>query len=147
MVMLEISNFLHFVGLALGVGGVTVAMVISIRAEKDKELAPAVMKLMGSISKLIWLGLILLIISGVGVTMYVKWPLDKQMLIVKHVVVAWIVIIGIVIGKSAKKANQLAPRGDEKPSLEFLKVKKRMKAFSIINFILWYLVVLISVFV
>ena len=147
MVMLELSNFLHFVGLSLGVGGATIATIISMKADRDTELAQAIMKIMPSITKTIWVGLILLIISGIGVTIYIQWPLDYQMLIVKHVLVVWILIIGIILGVHSKKMKLLMPRPKEKPSSRFLKIKKRMKAFSIINLILWYLVTLISVFV
>ena len=52
---------------------------------------------MPSISKLIFSGLILLIISGVALPFFIQWPLNKEMLIIKHVLVVWVVIIGIVI--------------------------------------------------
>ena len=147
MVMLELSNFLHFVGLAFGLGGATIAVIISSKAEKDEDVNRAMIKIMPSISKLIGFGLILLIISGVGILLYVEWPLDRQILLVKHVLVAWIVIVGIIIGKSMKKMKMSAPKGKEKPSAEFLKAKKKLRAFSRLNLILWYLVTILSVFV
>lgn len=147
--MLDLSNFLHFVGLAFGLGGATIATIISVKAEKDKEIAGAVMKLMPPISKLIFIGLVLLIISGIALPFYISWPLNKGMLIVKHVLVVWIVIFGVLIGTSSRRIRKLvlAQGARQKPSSQFLKIKKRMKAFSIINLILWYLVTLLSVFV
>ena len=145
--MLELSNFLHFVGLSFGVGGATIAAVLSAKSNKDPEIAPVVMKIMPSIAKVIWIGLILLIISGIGITYSIKWPINKQILLVKHILVIWIVLIGIFLGKTSKKMSLSAPAGKEKPSQKFLKLKKQMKAFSIINLVLWYLVTLISVFV
>ncbi len=147
MVMLEISNFIHFVGLSFGVGGATIAAIISMKAERNPEITPAIMKIMPAISKVIWTGLMLLIISGFMVTAYVTWPIDKQMLLIKHVLVVWIVLIGIFLGKTSRKMGVHAPKGKDKPSPKFLKLKKQMKAFSMINLILWYLVVLISAFV
>ena len=147
MVALEIFNFLHFLGLAFGLGGATIASVISVKAEKDKDIGKAYMKIMPSISQLIMIGLGLLIISGIALPFFIEWPLNKQMLIVKHVLVAWIVIIGVIIGFKSKKIANLAPVLKEKLKPEFLKAKKQMKALSIINLILWYAVTLMSAFV
>jgi len=144
---LEIFNFVHFIGLAFGLGGATIATIISKKADKDKDVAVASMKIMPSVSKLIFIGLIFLIISGIALPFFISWPLDKNMLAVKHVLVFWIVVIGIVIGKNVKKINKFAPKKNEKPSEEFFRAKKRIKAFSIINLILWYGVTLLSAFV
>lgn len=147
MVFYEIFDFLHFIGLIFGVGGATIANIISRKAEKDKDVSKASVKIMPSISKLIWIGLLLLIISGIALPRFIEWPLDKNMLLVKHVLVAWIVIIGILIGSNMKKLKRFSPRGNEKPSLRFIQTRKRVKAYSTINLILWYLVTLLSVFV
>ena len=144
---LEVLNFLHFIGLAFGLGGATVMAIISAKAEKHQEVAIAMKQIGPSIVKLIWMGLIFLIISGIALPFYITWPLDKNMLLIKHVLVIWIVVIGFFLGFSSRKMNRLAPKEKEKPSLRFLKVKSQMRAFSIINLILWYLVTLLSVFV
>ena len=128
MVWLEIFNFMHFVGLAFGLGGATIAAIISSKAMKDKDIGKVAGKIMLPIVKLIWAGLILLIISGIALSLLVKWPLNKNLLIIKHVLVAWIVIIGIIIGRRMKN-------------------KKDIKGLSIINLILWYAVTLMSAFV
>ena len=36
--LLEIFNFIHFLGLAFGLGGATIAAVISSKAMKDKNI-------------------------------------------------------------------------------------------------------------
>ena len=119
---------MHFLGLAFGLGGATIAAVISSKAEKHKDVGKAIGKIMPSIAKLIWIGLVLLIISGIALPFFITWPLNKQLLIIKHVLVAWIVIIGIIIGKRMKH-------------------KQSIKGFSMINLILWYAVTLMSAFV
>ncbi len=144
MVMLEVFKVLHFLGIAFGLGGATLAAIISRKAEKDKDIGKAFMKIIPSISKLIWLGLILLIISGIGLIKYVKWPLDTQLLILKHALVLWIVIFGIIIGFKAKKMKKMA---ELKKQEEIAKAKKQMRIFSIINLILWYAVTILSAFV
>src|SRR3989338_3058782 len=146
MAWLEIFSILHFIGIAWGVGGATAAAVISAKSDKDPEISHAAMRIMPSISKLIWLGLILLIISGIGISALSQWPIDKNMLLVKHVLVALIVVAGIILGINAKKMHALAPKPKEKPSAKFLAAKKLLKAFSIINLILWYAVTIMSVF-
>lgn len=147
MALLEFFNFLHFIGLAWGLGGATCAAIISSKAEKNKELTNLSMKVMPAISKFIFMGLILLIISGIALPFFIGWPLDKNMLIVKHVLVAWIVIIGIFLGSKSKKMVKFSPKQNEKPSWQFIKTKKQVKAFSIINLVLWYVVTFLSVFV
>ena len=128
MVWLEIFNFMHFVGLAFGLGGATIASIISSKAAKDKEVAKVIGKIMSPIVKLIWLGMILLIVSGIALPFFITWPLNKNMLIIKHVLVAWMVIIGIIMGRRMKKG-------------------KNIKGLSKINLILWYVVTLMSAFV
>lgn len=147
MVWLELFNFLHFVGLAFGLGGATIATIISRKAEKDKDVGIASIKIMPSISKLIFAGLILLIVSGIAIPFFIKWSLNKEMLLIKHALVVLIVIFGIILGKSSKKISKLAPKGNEKPSQEFLKTKKRIKIISMTNLILWYAVTILSEFI
>ena len=126
--LLEIFNFLHFVGLAFGLGGATIAAVISSKAGKDKDIGKVAGKIMLPIIKLIWLGIIFLIVSGIALSLFIKWSINKQLLIIKHILVAWIVIIGVVIGIRSKK-------------------KKDIRGLSKINLILWYAVTLMSAFV
>ena len=146
-IWLNFFNFLHFIGLAFGLGGATIMTIISAKAEKQKEIAIAMRQIGPSIVKIIWIGLLLLIISGIALPFYIEWPLDKKMLLIKHVFVVWIIIVGFFLGFSSRKMNRLAPKEKEKPSLRFLKVKGQMKVLGIINMILWYLVTLLSVFV
>ena len=127
MVWLELFRVLHVIGLAFGLGGATIAAVISAKAAKDKDVGKAIGKIMPSIVKFIWAGMALLIISGIALPFYISWPIDKNMLLVKHALVALIVIMGIIMGIRMKK-------------------KKPIKALSIINLILWYLVTIMSVF-
>ena len=127
---LDFYNFLHFVGLAFGLGGATIMTIISMKAEKHKEVGAAMRYISAPIVKLIWVGLLFLIISGIALPFYITWPLDRNMLLIKHILVAFIVIIGIILGISSRKG-----------------LRKQMKFFSIINLILWYAVTLLSVFV
>ncbi len=128
MVWLEIFNFMHFIGLAFGLGGATIATVISSKALKNEDVKKVLGKILPPIVKFIWIGLILLIISGIFITILITWPLNRNLLIVKHFLVAWIVIVGIVIGKRMKN-------------------KKDISGLSKMNLILWYVITLMSAFV
>lgn len=130
MIWLEFFNFLHFVGLAFGLGGATLATIISAKAGKDKEVANVLGKILSSIVKLIWFGLILLTISGIALPFFIQWPLNKEMLVIKHILVIFIFVFGIAIGIFSRK-----------------KAMKEVKIFSIINLILWYIITFLSTFV
>ena len=143
----EIFRFLHFVGLAWGVGGATIASIISAKADKDREIGSSFIKIVPAISKLIWIGILLLIISGVGIGITTPYgEPDKQLFIVKIIIFALLIIIGIIIGLKIKKMKLIAPKENEKPLDEFLKTKKQLKILSIISLIIWYAIVGLSVF-
>ena len=147
MVWYEVFDFVHFIGLVWGVGFATAVAVISAKAEKNEDVAKAAMKVVPTFIKFIWAGMVLLIISGIALPYFMAWPVNKPMLIVKHVLVVWIIIFGIMLGMTSRKIRVFTPMKSSEPSKRFLKLKKQMKIFSIINLVLWYLVTLLSVFV
>ena len=143
--LLETAQFVHFVGLVLGAGGATVATLINMKAEKDQQLAPAIMKIMPSISKLIWAGIILLAVSGIALSRLVPWPINYTIFSVKIFFVALLVINGVVMSAYLiKKMARLAPK-NEAPSKEFLKTKKMTKIAGITGLVLWYVIIGLSV--
>ena len=139
---LIISRLMHDFGIAFGVGGATIAFLISKKAEGKPEISQTTGFLMESISKLIWVGLILLIVSGIGLTAFIKWPMNIPLLIVKHAIVLIIVINGIYLGISSKK---LVKAIREKNVLGINKIKLRLKKVGLLNLICWYLVMVLSV--
>jgi hypothetical protein len=100
---------------------------------------------MPAISKLIWAAIILLIISGIALAQLVTFPVDAAMLLIKHIVVAVLVLNGIILAFGIlPKMQKLAPK-DGKPSVEFLKAKKSAKASSTLGLVLWYVILVLSV--
>lgn len=145
MVLLEAMWLLHFLGLVWGVGGATVAAILMAKADRNPEMAPLAMKVMPAISKLIWAAIILLIISGIALAQLVTFPFDATMLLVKHIVVAVLVLNGIILTFGIMpKMQKLAPK-DGKPSAEFLKAKKNAKVSSTLGLVLWYVILVLSV--
>lgn len=145
MVLLEAMWLLHFLGIAWGVGGATVAAILMAKSGKNPEAASHLMKVMPAISKLIWAAMILLIVSGIALAQLVTWPIDTNMLLIKHVAVAILILNGVVLGfKILPKMKKLAPTGG-KPSAEFLKAKKISRISGMIGLLLWYVILVLSV--
>lgn len=145
MGLLEITQLLHNIGIAWGVGGATIALILMIKSEKNPEIAPQIMKVMPAISKLIWIAIIFLIVSGIALTKLISWPIDLTVLAVKHIVVVILVLNGINLSfRILPKMERLVPK-DEKPSEDFLKVRKNAKIAGIIGIASWYLILVLSV--
>jgi len=143
-----VVQLLHYIGVAWGVGGVTTIMIISMRSDKNPESAPHLIPVTKAITKLIWIGLILLIISGVAYQ-YV-WPYGTleytNLMMTKHVLVAVLIINVLVVSFAVMpKISKNMPKKDEKPSATFVNAKRNAKICGIIGFILWYLIVILSV--
>lgn len=145
MNLLQIMQLLHAIGEAWGVGGATVNAILMLKSEKNPEIAPHIMKAMPAISKLVWLGILLLLVSGAALTRLVAWPIDATMLRIKLAVVLILILNGLYLTFGLlPKMKKLAPQ-NEKPSEEFLKTKKKIKVFGTFGLVLWYLILILSV--
>lgn len=139
MVLLEIMQLLHDLGIAWGVGGATIASIIMIKSGKNPEIAPLARKIMPSISKLMLLGLAFLGISGISLIFLISWPINPLILGIKHVIVIVLVINSIILGILNSKISST------KPSKESFKTMKKVKVSGMINLIFWYLITILSV--
>lgn len=145
MVLLEAMWLLHFIGISWGVGGATVAAILMMKSDKNPEIAPLAMKAMPAISKLMWIAIILLIVSGIALAQLVTWPIDTTMLLIKHVAVVILILNGLYLGfRILPKMKKLAPSGG-KPSAEFLRAKKISRISGMIGLVLWYVIMILSV--
>ncbi|MCK5254063.1 MAG: hypothetical protein KAQ96_13980 [Thermoplasmata archaeon] len=140
----DFLQMLHVLALAWGLGGVTVNVILMMKAEKNPEIAPVVMGLAPSVAKLIWVAIVLLIISGVGLAIEGADYLDGTILLVKHALVAVMVFGGLILlFVMMPKMQAFAPKGGP-PSAEFLAVKKKVQGIGMMNVILWYAIFVIS---
>lgn len=62
----EVLLVVHIIGTVLGVGGATMSDIIFFRATKDEKMDSREWDILQTVSKVIWVGLLLAIISGVG---------------------------------------------------------------------------------
>lgn len=86
---------LHLVGFALGVGGITVSSILFFRFLKDFKISPSEDKVLKTISQVVWLGLFLVILSGIGLYVPKMEMLNESpVFLVKMVVVLIIILNG-----------------------------------------------------
>ncbi len=143
----DFLQMIHVLGLAWGIGGATINTILIMKAEKDPQIAPVVMGLVPSIVKLIWVAIILLILSGIGLAIEGADWLDTTIMLVKHALVAVLVVIGLVMMfVMMPKMQKLAPKGGP-PSAEFLAAKKTTQALGMLNLVLWYAILVMSYWV
>jgi len=128
--------FIHVVGLAFGLGGVTANVVLMIKARFDKELASIMSKVSKTIGPLIFLGLVLLTLSGIGFVR-LGYPLTRTLIVKLHLVaVLW--VESLLISYLSSKLGRLAPKLGKPPSLKFLSTRRKMQALVAVGVVLWY---------
>ncbi|MFW9822211.1 MAG: hypothetical protein ACFFE4_04720 [Candidatus Thorarchaeota archaeon] len=150
-ITLQIFVILHLISLSWGVGGATLSFLFNIISSKKPEMKPHISNIMPYLSKLVMVGLIVLGISGIGVQSvlgsenFFSYWIDYPLSIAKFVLTLLLVTIGILlVAKFAPKMDRLAPKG-EPPSKEFLKTRKIVMICGTINFILWYIILILAV--
>lgn len=89
---------LHLVGFALGVGGATVSDILFLKFLKDFKIDVRENKVLKIMSQIIWFGLLLIIISGIGLYLpRAEELLQSSKFLLKMVVVAVIVVNGALL--------------------------------------------------
>lgn len=97
---------LHLVGLALGLGGATITDIFFFRFIKDFRISHEEASVMNTLSQVIWTGLAMLILTGIGLYLPNQDPLNhSSKFLLKMVVVAVILVNGAVL--NLKVAPQL----------------------------------------
>lgn len=136
---------LHLLGFALGVGGATIADILFYRFLKDFKISPEEDRILKIMSQIIWAGLFILILSGIGLYLPEMEALNaSSKFLLKVVVVAVITVNGSLLNLI------IAPRlvdmsfskdSDIKSGLNIVRlVKLRRLAFMLgaISFVSWY---------
>ncbi len=92
----ELTVFLHLVGLALGFGGALVSDVMFFSSIKDKRISKQELHFMQLGGRMVWIGLIILFLSGIGLVWFKPALLASSKFLLKMVVVTVIAINGAV---------------------------------------------------
>lgn len=141
-------KIIHFIGLSWGVGAATISIILLVLSGKKEEYKAPVKKVIPIIQMITFFGLILLIISGIGMTINfgVDYWVGNTILIVKHVLIGIMLAVGITLmGYLGPKMDKLAPiPGEGPPSQEFLKLRKIAMLLGIILVIGWYTTLVLS---
>lgn len=105
---MDLHNFLiilHIIGTAFGAGGATVSDALFFRSVRDHAFQEEELIFLKTVSKIVWLGLIVLIASGIGFLVlgyyggYLDQLLNSSKLQAKLTVVAIIAMNGFVFHK------------------------------------------------
>ena len=90
----------HIIGIAFGVGGATVSDFLFFRFLKDLKISHFESRTLNSVSAIIWIGLIMLVLSGVALYLPQAEQLNESSkFLTKMVVVAVIAVNGVVLNK------------------------------------------------
>lgn len=132
--------------MALGLGGASANFIILMNARDKKEVMPIVMESsMKPLGKMIYAGLILVIIGGIGFS--ILGYQETNLLFVKHFLVIILLIAGsLMMFYVLPRLSKFAPKQGERPSSEFISTQKMSMPLGIISLVLWYLITGISVF-
>lgn len=127
----------HLVGLAIGLGAATVKVALLLRTRSSPQAIAAYLAVVPLITRLIIAGLILLLLSGIGWAIYgMPWT---PLLIVKHVMVAAILVLGPVIDNVVEpRFARLAPKPGERGSAEFERIRGRYVALEVLATLLFW---------
>lgn len=137
-------SIIHLVGLVLGLGAATVKIVLLLKSRVDPAFLHVYLRASKPITKLIVLGTIILILSGIGWLFY-GYSLSTLM-IVKIVLVAAMFGLGMTIDNAVEpKVHKLAPAPNETPSPEFREIQKLHFALEVAATLLFYAIFAVGV--
>ena len=134
-------------------GGTTVVDAIGYRSfwklfHKDKEKAMPVMQLLALFSRLLGIGSALLIVTGIAMMAITHGVFGEQLWFrIKFVLVLLIVANGLLVGRSqGVKLRKLIATGADDISAPIASIKSGLNRFHIIQLVLLFTIVLLSVF-
>jgi len=93
MNLYELALVFHLLGVAFGLGGATVSDVLFIKSLKDEKITPTERRLLDGASDVIWVGIVILLISG-SYMFWANWDvLTSQGRMLAHVSIAGVIIL------------------------------------------------------
>lgn len=96
----QIFTYTHLIGFALGFGGAIVSDAIFFNSIKDKHITKTEYRFMALGGKLVWLGLAILLLSGIGLVWIKPELLSSSKFLIKMFVVVVIAVNGLIFHKS-----------------------------------------------
>ena len=134
----------HLIGLAVGLGAATAKLVLLFKCRADRDFVRTFLEVVRPITRLIALGLMLLVLSGIGF-MLLGHSFTPR-LVVKLVLVAALFVVGPAIDKVVEpRFRELAPAAGAPASAEFVKVQRQYLVLDLLAGVLFYAVLVIWV--
>ena len=130
---------MHLIGLAWAMGAASVKLAMLLRCHRDRSFIEAYLKVVGSVTRQIVAGLILLTLSGIG-WLLVGYPVTG-VLAVKLVLVAAVWVMGPVIDKVAEpRFRRLAPEAGAAISPDFARAERAYVALEAVATGMFYVI-------
>lgn len=129
---------LHLLGVALGAGGAFVSDALFLSSVKDQKISHTELRFLMIASKVVWTGIVILIISGIGIVLLdPEHYLSSSKFLTKMSIVGIIILNGIVfhtvhLPRIARHAGAHFPSSDE-----FMRKKWLMVASGAISISSW----------
>lgn len=131
-------NILHILGVVLGAGGAYVSDAMFLSAMRDGRLSATEMNFLHLGSRFVWLGLALLLISGLGIFLS-----DMETYLDSHKFLAKMTIVGLLAANGAVFHAWHIPRLrrhvslDLRRSREFIRFRPLLLASGALSFVSW----------
>lgn len=140
----DVILIVHLIGLALALGAATAKLVLLFRCKSHSEFVPHFLAVTRPLTKLIILGLLLLILSGVS---WVLWGYGfTALLTVKVVMVGIVFILGPIIDNVIEpRFITLAPSSGQTGSEAFAGILRRYLIIESVATLMLYAITIIGV--
>lgn len=132
--------WLHLLGFALGVGGATITDIFFFKFLNDFKISPEESKVMHILSQIIWVGLLIAVISGIGLYLPNAEVLNEtSKFLLKTIVVMVIIVNGAFLNLYVSpKLIDLSWQPGVLPMKPVLRFRKIAFALGAISFVSWY---------
>jgi uncharacterized membrane protein SirB2 len=152
--LLNTALLFHIVGITCMAGATLVDFLLTKKFwdqyEMDKSKALAVRNALGSIPSLMIAGILLLILSGVGMMAITQGVFGEQIWFkIKFALVIIVILNGILVGrKQGVRLNAVLLKNSDESDLspELKKIRKRVNLFHISQLFLFLTIFILSVF-
>ena len=140
--MAHLFALLHFLGVAILVGGELLIALIAIRAQKDDTTLAFFLGFLYRIAAFMWVGLAIVVAGGVGLVLTLDYPWSG-LFAAKLALLGFLIIVSVVMlfGLPKVKAAALQDPAGIRESGQF----KRLDVLSRINLVLALAIMIISV--
>lgn len=142
-IFIEYKNYIvlmHLIGFALGVGGATISDILFLRFLKDFKISNEEHEILKLMSQIVWVGLLLIVISGIGLYLpETARLLESGKFLIKMIVVLIIIINGALLNLLiTPKLITMSFKTDGINIKNASKMRHLAFALGAVSFVSWY---------